>query len=535
MGNMKYCPFLIIILGFQLAGCKKDKPGPSGEYSYPAQEEAFPGKKGEPVKVAFYGTEINCERINGIYVYQGDIIIDESQIGKSPILKGAGTDDTDLLWPDNTVPFVINKDFPEQDRITGAIAYWEEHTSLVFVQRTDEKNYIEFIWDAEGCSSNVGMIGKKQFIHFADWGVVGTAIHEIGHAIGLFHEHSKSNRDDFVLIIKDNILAGKEGNFDIHKNSIITDGFDFGSIMLYPSNAFSKNGKSTITKLDGSTYSVQRENLSDQDLEAVAMLYESPVAEFEADKIKAGIGVPFEFTDKSSNEPTTWSWDFGDGSNSTDKNPRHTYSTEGTFTVTLTAANEHGSDKMTKTGFITTTWNSGPDSFIDPRDGQTYSWKLMGTKIWMADNLNFSSGSGTWCYDNWPSQCSSFGKLYNQKAAQVACPDGWSLPSDGDWKDLETLLGMLPAVLDQSGFRGTNQGVLLREGGSSGLEIKFAGWRSDIFSSFSDAGSKAMLWTGSADTGSETWMRELSLVQDGVARYKTLNSNGLSIRCIRNQ
>lgn len=50
------------------------------------------------------------------------------------------------------------------------------------------------------------------------------------------------------------------------------------------------------------------------------------------------------FTDNTIGEPTTWEWNFGDGTNSTEQNPEHVYSTEGNYTVTLTTSNEYGTD-----------------------------------------------------------------------------------------------------------------------------------------------------------------------------------------------
>ena len=64
-------------------------------------------------------------------------------------------------------------------------------------------------------------------------------------------------------------------------------------------------------------------------------------------------GQSVQFTDQSTNSPTSWSWNFGDGGTSTLRNPSHTYHTAGTYTVTLTAINSAGSDGETKTGYIT--------------------------------------------------------------------------------------------------------------------------------------------------------------------------------------
>ena len=77
-------------------------------------------------------------------------------------------------------------------------------------------------------------------------------LHEMGHTVGLWHEQSREDRDQFVRIDWANIQAGMEHNFDQH----ITDGddigdYDYGSIMHYPATAFSSTGLPTIVALGG--------------------------------------------------------------------------------------------------------------------------------------------------------------------------------------------------------------------------------------------------------------------------------------------
>jgi PKD repeat protein len=80
-----------------------------------------------------------------------------------------------------------------------------------------------------------------------------------------------------------------------------------------------------------------------------------PRADFVADKTQGSAPMTIAFTDKTLNAPTSWKWDFGDGSTSADQNPSHTYTTLGTYTVTLTASNKDGVDSTTKTNYISTT------------------------------------------------------------------------------------------------------------------------------------------------------------------------------------
>ena len=58
------------------------------------------------------------------------------------------------------------------------------------------------------------------------------------------------------------------------------------------------------------------------------------------------------FTDKSTGNPISWSWNLGDGTTSTDQSPYHNYKTAGSYTVSLTVTNPFGTDTATKTGFI---------------------------------------------------------------------------------------------------------------------------------------------------------------------------------------
>jgi PKD repeat protein len=84
-----------------------------------------------------------------------------------------------------------------------------------------------------------------------------------------------------------------------------------------------------------------------------------PVADFSGTPVSGDYPLAVQFTDLSSNGPTSWSWTFGDGGSSTAANPGHTYTAAGTYTVTLTVSNPYGSDSETKAGYITVTEPTG--------------------------------------------------------------------------------------------------------------------------------------------------------------------------------
>jgi PKD repeat protein len=78
-----------------------------------------------------------------------------------------------------------------------------------------------------------------------------------------------------------------------------------------------------------------------------------PTADFTSGARSGPIPLTVKFTDASTGRPTSWSWDFGDGTTSTQQNPSHTYTNAGAYTVTLTAKNAYGADSETKAGFVT--------------------------------------------------------------------------------------------------------------------------------------------------------------------------------------
>jgi PKD repeat protein len=96
-------------------------------------------------------------------------------------------------------------------------------------------------------------------------------------------------------------------------------------------------GTDTVTKTDYITVSAVQE----------------PVASFTSNITTGIVPLAVEFTDTSSNSPTTWEWSFGDGSYSTSENPTHSYNEDGNYSVTLTAINYGGSDTITKIDYIT--------------------------------------------------------------------------------------------------------------------------------------------------------------------------------------
>ncbi len=225
--------------------------------------------------------------VEGMAVFEGDIIlgsIDELQASmddSGTLMQSIGITGQQYRWPNKTIPYDIDPNMPNQQRVLDAIAHWQEKTCIRFVLRTPANaaqypNFVHF-QSGNGCSSYVGMRGGSQAITLAAGCGLGNAIHEIGHSVGLWHEQSREDRDAFVHINWANITTGVEHNFTQH----IADGddlgtYDYGSIMHYPGTAFSSNGQPTIVPLQAIPAGVtlgQRNGLSAGDIAGVSTMY----------------------------------------------------------------------------------------------------------------------------------------------------------------------------------------------------------------------------------------------------------------------
>ncbi|MCK9331128.1 MAG: DUF3344 domain-containing protein, partial [Candidatus Cloacimonetes bacterium] len=133
--------------------------------------------------------------------------------------------------------------------------------------------------------------------------------------------------------------------------------WDFGdgtnSTEQHPAHTYTAEGNYTVSLTVSNSLGTDTEARTDYI--SVGALVLAPVAAFSANTTSGDAPLTVRFTDESTNAPTAWVWDFGDGKTSTEQNPSHTYEARGTYTVTLTAANYGGSDTVTKTDYITAT------------------------------------------------------------------------------------------------------------------------------------------------------------------------------------
>jgi uncharacterized protein (TIGR02145 family) len=206
---------------------------------------------------------------------------------------------------------------------------------------------------------------------------------------------------------------------------------------------------------------------------------------------------------------------------------------------------------------------------IDTRDGSGYQTIQIGSQCWMAENLNYEDNVNghSWCYDDSPSNCDTYGRLYDWEASmegaagstsspsgvQGICPDGWHIPSDEEWKELE---GEVDAVYnygdeewDIAGFRGEDAGSALAGNaslwnngglknhasfGNSGFG-SLPGGRKSSSGEFTGLGNYAYFWSTTEDNVFPGYAFYHGMHYDNVkaSRYNENKGNALNVRCIK--
>jgi hypothetical protein len=223
------------------------------------------------------GTLIRYYRLDSVNYFESDIIIPDNEIDEQPgNVKSNGI--TSNYWPNGgDVPYVIESSASSHTaEINAAIEHWRTRTPVVFVPRTSQIHYVAFrAWTNN--SSPVGCKGGKQYINNIDFDM-GIIAHEMGHCVGLNHEHSRADRDSYIEVNWANIKDDKEYNFST-TTGFTLDGFDYNSIMLYDSYisdpAFVFDPKVWVMrrKSDKWTWSAQRNALSTSDIRGVGRMY----------------------------------------------------------------------------------------------------------------------------------------------------------------------------------------------------------------------------------------------------------------------
>ena len=174
------------------------------------------------------------------------------------------------------------------------------------------------------------------------------------------------------------------------------------------------------------------------------------------------------------------------------------------------------------------------NTLVDTRDNKTYKTVQIGNQIWMAENLNYQTDKYSYCYGRKTSNCEKYGRLYRWEAAKKACPQGWHLPTDEEWKELEKTLGMADADLNKSNtWRNTNSDKNMLTDQEIGFNVSLGGYFNPP-SNYFLAGMQGFYWTAS-EKGGLAWYRQIREGSGQVFRNIRAKSWGMSVRCVKDE
>lgn len=170
--------------------------------------------------------QITVESYRQYWLAEGDILISKNKPTATGVIDIGGK-----RWSNGVVPFKISQSLPIENilDVYRAMLDISFHTSIKFIEITKENNNQDFIHfipsTSTVCASHVGKAGGEQNIILAQRCKKGSTTHEILHALGLWHEQSRADRDNYIQIVWENIKEEKKYNFNQHLN----DGFDIGA------------------------------------------------------------------------------------------------------------------------------------------------------------------------------------------------------------------------------------------------------------------------------------------------------------------
>lgn len=228
----------------------------------------------------------------------------------------ASSSSTVKRWPKGVIPYDIDPAVPEPQRVQIAAQDWLAKTGIRWIPRTNEADYVHFV-SKTGCFSAIGMAGGMQELDIV-WDPqeqsgcpISIVEHEMGHAIGLAHEQSRADRDDYVVIHFENLEESRKVEFE--KTNFQSIGqYDVFSIMHYDNFAFSKNGLPTIEAKDGTKLEYNKP-ISEKDAAGVKEYYAGELPNGNVDNGAAAGVKAVSLTWAKKSETATYSLDVADG------------------------------------------------------------------------------------------------------------------------------------------------------------------------------------------------------------------------------
>jgi len=189
-------------------------------------------------------------------------------------------------WDHGVIPYYYSGNFSEADRavVAKAMGIWESVCRVSFREVSPRSNAYKIIRTSRSntWASSIGENNVENHMYYGDGAdSLGHSLHELGHCLGLLHEHQRPDRDLYVQILWSNIYPEYRSNFQKRNNPLIDEkkfAYDYSSIMHYHSRGFSIDGSETIVPLTTEGVTIgQRDELSENDAEKARSIYGPPL------------------------------------------------------------------------------------------------------------------------------------------------------------------------------------------------------------------------------------------------------------------
>ncbi|XP_048118524.1 high choriolytic enzyme 2-like isoform X2 [Alosa alosa] len=207
----------------------------------------------------------------------GDIAIDSADERNADPCTSSG-----CMWQKYSdgkvyVPYVIQNHYSSRELsiIQRGLDSFSSMSCIRFKLRSNERDYLS-IESRNGCYSYIGRTGNAQTVSLSRSGCLyhNTVQHELLHALGFNHEQTRSDRDNHIRVVWENIIDDMKHNFN--KVNTLNQGtpYDYNSVMQYHKTAFSKNNQPTMVPIPNSNVAIgQATQMSQNDINRLNRLY----------------------------------------------------------------------------------------------------------------------------------------------------------------------------------------------------------------------------------------------------------------------
>jgi hypothetical protein len=186
-------------------------------------------------------------------------------------------------WEDGIIPYYLTGDFTDQEiqYIRTAMDQWEQTCDVHFQEVTPRARAYNIIRiHATKWSSSIGENNSVCYMNFGDdYSPLGHITHELGHALGLLHEHQRPDRDQFITIHWDKIISIYLHNFEIRDNPLLVEeshDYDYQSIMHYPAKSFSIDQTETMVSISSDNPINRLDVITEKDAAKAREIYGPP-------------------------------------------------------------------------------------------------------------------------------------------------------------------------------------------------------------------------------------------------------------------